>query len=70
MTSVAHVIGNGKSAGMYTPAKGLKIACNMPQAGIDNLYTTVMVDFKMMKAVHEGLDWFFVTSVSYLQIAC
>jgi hypothetical protein len=62
MTSVAHVIGNGKSAGMYTPAKGLKIACNMPQAGIDNLYTTVMVDFKMMKAVHEGVfkvpgDW-------------
>jgi hypothetical protein len=62
MGDVAHVIGNGKSAGMYSSARGLKIACNMPQAHIDNLYATVMVDFKMMKAIHEGIlrvpgDW-------------
>ena len=54
MASIAHIIGNGKSAGIYQPAKGLKIVCNLPPMEVNNIYTTVMVDFKMMKAIHEG----------------
>lgn len=53
MTTVAHLIGNGKSAGLYTPQKGLKIVCNLPPMEVPNTYTTVMVDFKMMKAIHD-----------------
>ena len=33
MGDVAHLIGNGKSVGFYTPEKGLKIACN-PFSGV------------------------------------
>ena len=54
MTKTAHIIGNGPSAGFYKPAKGLKILCNLPPMSVANAYTTVMVDFKMMKAIHEG----------------
>ena len=54
MGDVAHLIGNGKSTGFYTPAKGLKIACNLPPFEVPNLYTTVIVDFKMMNAIHKG----------------
>ena len=62
MTKVAHVIGNGKSAGLYLPTKGLKITCNLPPFAIDNAYTTCMVDFKMMRAIDQGVvtvpgDW-------------
>jgi hypothetical protein len=54
MSGVAHIIGNGKSSAMYKPAKGLKVACNLPPFAVENLYTSVIVDFKMMKAIHEG----------------
>jgi len=54
MSRVAHVIGNGDSASFYKPAKGLKITCNLPPFTVDDVYTTCMVDFKMMKAIHEG----------------
>jgi hypothetical protein len=62
MTKVAHLIGNGKSASLYQPTKGLKILCNLPPFAVDNVYTTVMVDFKMMKSIYDGLlavpgDW-------------
>lgn len=62
MSKVAHLIGNGKSSGLYTPSNGFKILCNLPPFAVDNVYTTVMVDFKMMKSIHEGLlsvpgDW-------------
>ena len=62
MPSVAHIIGNGKSAGLYNPSKGLKIVCNLPPMEVNNVYTTVMVDFKMMKAISTGTvqvlgDW-------------
>ena len=53
MGDVAHLIGNGKSSGFYQHAKGLKIACNLPPFEVQNLYTTVMVDFKMMNAIHK-----------------
>ena len=54
MTKTAHIIGNGPSAGFYKPSKGLKILCNLPPMTVHNAYTTVMVDFKMMKAIHDG----------------
>ena len=54
MAKVAHVIGNGDNAAMYKPAKGLKITCNLPPFAIANVYTTCIVDFKMMNAIDEG----------------
>jgi len=54
MSKVAHLIGNGKSSALYKPQKGLKITCNVPPFEVANCYTTVMVDFKMMKAINEG----------------
>ena len=54
MGEVAHLIGNGKSSGFYVPDKGLKITCNLPPFEVANLYTTVMVDFKMMNAIWKG----------------
>ena len=54
MGEVAHIIGNGKSSGFYVPDKGLKITCNLPPFEVNNVYTTVMVDFKMMNAIHKG----------------
>ena len=62
MSGVAHLIGNGKSAGFYSPAAGLKITTNLPPFEVNNIYTTVMVDFKMMNAIHKGVvvvpgDW-------------
>jgi hypothetical protein len=53
MSKVAHLIGNGKSSGLYEPAKGLKVLCNLPPFAVADVYTTVMVDFKMMKSIHD-----------------
>ncbi len=54
MTRVAHVIGNGDGAYLYKPTKGIKVTCNLPPFAVDNVYTTCMVDFKMMRAIAEG----------------
>jgi hypothetical protein len=51
---VVHLIGNGDMAPMYKPAKGIKVTCNMPPFQVADVYATVMVDFKMMKALSEG----------------
>jgi len=51
---IIHVIGNGDLATLYTPAKGLKIVCNMPAFQVENVYATCMVDYKMMACLHEG----------------
>lgn len=51
---VAHIIGNGDHASMYKPSKGLKICCNLPPFPVDNVYTTCMVDFKMMVHIRKG----------------
>ena len=39
---------------MYKPSKGIKVTCNIPPFEINNVYTTCLVDFKMMKAMTEG----------------
>ena len=54
MSKVAHVIGNGDNAVMYKESKGFKITCNIPPFPVKNVYTTCLVDFKMMKAMTEG----------------
>ena len=54
MARTAHVIGNGRSASLYEPAKGFKLTCNLPGFSVDDVYTTCIVDFKMMKAIAEG----------------
>ena len=51
---VVHLIGNGDHAQLYKPAKGIKVTCNMPPFEIHDVFATVMVDFKMMKALSEG----------------
>ena len=54
MAKVVHVIGNGDNAGRYRPAPGLKITCNLPPFAVENVWGSCMVDFKMMRAMHEG----------------
>ena len=54
MSKVAHIIGNGDCAQMFKPAKGIKVTCNLPPLAVNNVFTTFMVDFKMMKAIDEG----------------
>lgn len=54
MAKIAHIIGNGDNATRYKPSPGLKITCNLPPFAIANVYTTCIVDFKMMHAIREG----------------
>ena len=56
MPKVVHVIGNGDAAAFYheEPRKGLKLTCNLPPFPIEDAYATCMVDFKMMKHIHNG----------------
>jgi len=56
MKRTVHIIGNGDHAGYYwnAPRHGMKLTCNVPPFAISNVYATIMVDFKMMKAIHEG----------------
>ena len=48
---VAHLIGNGDSYRFYKPAAGLKLTMNVPPIAIANTYATVIVDFKMCRAM-------------------
>ena len=54
MSRIVHLIGNGDNASMYKPSKGIKVTCNIPPFEVANVYTTCLVDFKMMKAMTEG----------------
>lgn len=55
MSKVIHVIGNGDNAPMYKQgSKGLKITCNLPPFAVQGVYATCIVDFKMMRSMHEG----------------
>jgi len=51
---VVHVLGNGDSVHCYKPAKGLKVVCNLPPFHVDNVWASVIVDFKMCAALTEG----------------
>jgi hypothetical protein len=56
MPRVVHIVGNGDHAHFYKdePRKGLILTCNIPPFPVENAYGTVMVDFKMMKALTKG----------------
>jgi hypothetical protein len=54
MAKVVHVIGNGDTASLYKPAKGLKVTCNVPPFAVPDVWGTCIVDFKMMVAMREG----------------
>ena len=53
---VIHIIGNGDQASLFHKEKrvGMKLTCNIPPWPVNGVYGTVMVDFKMMRALHEG----------------
>ena len=55
MADVVHLIGNGRSASYFDHnSKGTRVTCNLPPYAIQNVYATCLVDFKMMRAIHEG----------------
>jgi hypothetical protein len=55
MTKTVHVIGNGDNATRYDPkSKGTKITCNLPPFPVPDATATCLVDFKMVRAMHEG----------------
>lgn len=56
MPRVAHIIGNGDNTVLYQKKerKGLKINCNLPPFAVPDVYASVMVDFKFMRALQEG----------------
>ena len=55
MTEQLHIIGNGISSYNYQPgSRGIKLTCNIPYVPVPDAYATVMVDFKMMKAIQAG----------------
>lgn len=56
MARVAHIIGNGDHADLYRvkERKGLKLTCNLPPFNVPDVYSTTIVDFKMMRAITKG----------------
>lgn len=55
MSRVIHIIGNGDNAQLYKQgSKGLKVTCNLPPFPVQGAYGTCIVDFKMMRTMHEG----------------
>lgn len=56
MARVVHVIGNGDYSHLYRikERKGLKLTCNLPPFTVPDVYSTTMVDFKMMRAITRG----------------
>ena len=56
MKRIVHIIGNGDHAGYFwnEPRYGMRLCCNVPPFVVPNSYATIMVDFKMMKAINEG----------------
>ena len=53
---VVHVVGNGDQASLFHKKErvGMKLTCNIPPWPVAGAYGTIMVDFKMMRALHEG----------------
>jgi len=53
---VVHVVGNGDQASLFHKKQrnGMKLTCNIPPWPVTGVYGTIMVDFKMMRALNEG----------------
>jgi hypothetical protein len=57
MSKHVHILGNGKSAAMYSKNEnktGPVYTCNLPPFSVPEAKATFMVDFKMMKSITEG----------------
>lgn len=58
MGKIVHIIGNGDKSVLWDKApkrdKGLRLVCNLPPFEVQNVFASVMVDFKMMAALTEG----------------
>ena len=56
MNKVVHIVGNGDQSSLYLKETrvGMKLTCNIPPWPVPGAYGTIMVDFKMMRALHEG----------------
>ena len=56
MSKVVHIIGNGDQSSLYQKKQrvGMKLTCNIPPWPVPGAYGTIMVDFKMMRALNEG----------------
>jgi|TARA_B110000444_G_C18806972_1_gene580523 hypothetical protein len=56
MSKVVHIIGNGDQSSLYQKEQrvGMKLTCNIPPWPVPGAYGTIMVDFKMMRALNEG----------------
>ena len=52
---IVQLVGNGDHASLFYKGKrpGMKLTCNLPPFPVNGVYATIMVDFKMMKALHE-----------------
>jgi len=52
---VIHILGNGDKAVLFDhKVKGTRLVCNLPPFEVENVFASVMVDFKMMAALTEG----------------
>lgn len=52
-----NIIGNGDQAVLFNEDKtrtGRNLVCNIPPFEVENVYASVIVDFKMMRAMEEG----------------
>lgn len=56
MKRVVQLVGNGDNASLFfkEPRPGMKLTCNLPPFNVAGTYASVIVDFKMMKAMQEG----------------
>tara|TARA_B100000214_G_C23918760_1_gene605010 strand:- start:364 stop:984 length:621 start_codon:yes stop_codon:yes gene_type:complete len=56
MKRVVQLVGNGDNASLFfkAPRPGMKLTCNLPPFTVAGTYASVIVDFKMMKAIQEG----------------
>ena len=56
MKRVVQLVGNGDNASLFfkEPRPGMKLTCNLPPFNVAGTYASVIVDFKVMKAMQEG----------------
>ena len=56
MKRVVQLVGNGDNASLFfkEPRPGMKLTCNLLPFNVAGTYASVIVDFKMMKAMQEG----------------
>lgn len=52
---IVNILGNGDNAQRFDHnSKGTRLICNLPPFAVDNVFASIIVDFKMMAALTEG----------------